>query len=53
LLLASLVRSASAVARLHLSSTVRECPDAVVAVVLMEQTLSNKVGAPRADALCM
>eukprot|EP00775_Hariotina_reticulata_P012142 gene12142-12280_t len=43
-LLASLLRAASAVARLHLRSTVLECPDAVVAVVLMEQTLSNKLG---------
>jgi DNA replicative helicase MCM subunit Mcm2 (Cdc46/Mcm family) len=42
-LLATLVRVASAVARLHLRSEVLEQPDASLAVLLMEHTLANKV----------
>jgi hypothetical protein len=42
-LLASLVAVASASARLHQRTTVLECPDAALAVVLMEQSLANKV----------
>lgn len=42
-LLASLVRIATAVARLHQRNVVDEQPDAALAVVLMEQTLTNKV----------
>lgn len=42
-LLASVVAVASAAARLHQRSTVLECPDAALAVVLMEHTLANKV----------
>jgi hypothetical protein len=45
-LLASLVAVASAAARLQGHSTVLEHPDATLAVVLMEQTLANKVGLP-------
>ncbi len=42
-LLASVVATATAAARLHQRSTVLECPDATLAVVLTEQTLTNKV----------
>lgn len=42
-LLATLVRVASAVARLHLRSEVLQQPDASLAVLLMEHTLANKV----------
>lgn len=42
-LLASLVRVASAAARLHGRVEVLEQPDATLAVLLMEQTLTNKV----------
>jgi hypothetical protein len=42
-LLATLVRVASAVARLHLRGEVLEQPDASLAVLLMEHTLANKV----------
>jgi hypothetical protein len=41
-LLATLVRVASAVARLHLRSEVLQQPDASLAVLLMEHTLANK-----------
>lgn len=42
-LLASVVATATAAARLHQRSTVLECPDATLAVVLTEHTLANKV----------
>ncbi|WIA40444.1 hypothetical protein OEZ86_013801 [Tetradesmus obliquus] len=43
-LLATLVRVASAVARLHLRSEVLQQPDASLAVLLMEHTLAIKLG---------
>lgn len=52
MLLASLVRVATAVARLHQRSVVVEQPDATLAVLLMEQTLSNKVGVFWLAATC-
>lgn len=47
-LLASVVATATAAARLRQGSTVLECPDATLAVVLMEHTLANKVRHPGA-----
>jgi len=42
-LLSSVMHVASAAARLHHRRSVLECPDATLAVVLMEHTLANKV----------
>lgn len=46
-LLASLVTVASASARLHQRTTVLDCPDAALAVVLLEHSLANKVSCDR------
>lgn len=48
-LLASLVAVASASARLHQRATVLDCPDAALAVVLLEHSLANKVSCDRSQ----